>query len=390
MSKFLKVMIALVVIAGLAAPAIAEDRLGLGGQMRVRAWSLDNGTDTSTFVDQRLRIGGKLSIAEGVSVTFRFDETERTWGDGGNEFGSGRLPQDGMQWDRAHFDLDMGNVHLRAGQQWLGYGLLGGTVNAQEGGLKVDVKGPVAISAFWMLDDQRGGTSTADSYLFGAQVGHKTDAYAGNVFLAGQTKAKDAAESVYLLGANAKFNLNAVKLAAELDFFFGDANATDDAVGTQLFVDASMAASDTVTVGGQVYYALSADAGEVQYQNLGNDFGGWDPIMESVASDIQNEKMAYGRPFDFAGGNSGVIGLRAYGAFKFSDALNLGASVAYLTPEDDANTTRDSDLLLVGSASYKVMANTTLQAQIQSVTKDDSDNTVEDELQLGLGLFVNF
>ena len=100
MSKFLKIMIVLLTIAAVAAPVMAEDRLSLNGEMRVRGWYIDDGGDsTDSFMDQRLRIGGKLSVAEGVSITFRFDETEATWGNGGSEFGAGRMPQDGMQWD---------------------------------------------------------------------------------------------------------------------------------------------------------------------------------------------------------------------------------------------------------------------------------------------------
>jgi hypothetical protein len=367
----------------MAAPAIAEDRLGLGGEMRVRGWSKDDGTNTASYMDQRLRIGGKISVAEGVSVTFRTDITEHTWGNGGNEFGSGRIGI--QQWDRAHLDITKGNVHLRAGTQYAGFGLLGGTVNSQDSGLRVDIKGPVAISAFWLLDDQNGGTSTADSYLTAANVAHKTDAYAANVFIANQTKALNDRESVFLVGVNLTMDVSAVKLQGELDFFTGDAAENVDAMGTQLFVDASMAASDAATVGAQLYYAIAPDAGEVQYQNLGNDFNGYDPIFD-LGTNLSNEQMSAGRPFSIDG--AGVMGVRLYGNFKASDAVNLGASFAYLTPEDDALTTVDSVIAYAASATYQVMANTSLQAQIQFVNIDEPNT--DDEMAAGLGLFVNF
>jgi hypothetical protein len=388
MSKFFKVMIVLMAIAMVAGPAFAEDRLGLGGEMRVRGWYKDNSNDVATYMDQRLRIGGKFSIADGVSVTFRTDVTEKTWGAGGSEFGSGRMPQDAQQWDRAHMDLDLGNFHLRAGQQWVGYGILGGTINSQDAGLKVDMKGPVSVSAFWLLDDQRGGTATADSYLFGAQVGHKTDAYSGNVFLGGQTKAMDADESAYLIGVNAMMNLAAVKLQTELDFFFGDATATADAVGTQLLVDASMAMGDAATVGGQLLYAMSADAGEVQYENLGNDFNGYDPLFD-VGTNLSNEQIGLGRPFQACGAGAGVMGGRVYGNFTASDALSFGASFAYLVPEDDNNTTVDSLMAFAGGAVYKVMSNTSLHAQLEWMDYDDTPDT-DAMMNMGVGLFVNF
>jgi hypothetical protein len=378
-------MIVLVTIAAMAAPAFAEDRLSLNGQMRVRGWNLDNGSTVNTYADERLRIGGTFSVAEGVSVTFRTDVTEKTWGAGGSEFGSGRMPQDGQQWDRAHMDLTKGNFHLRAGQQLVTFGL-GETMNAQEGGLRLDIKGPVAISGFFMLDDQRGAAS--DSYFYGVNAGHKTDIYSGNVFVGSQTKAKDADESVYLIGADVATKLNVVNLKAELDFFTGDATATADAVGTQLFVDASMAASDVITVGGQLYYALSADAGEVQYQVIGNDFDGYDPIWD-LGTSLSNEQMPLGRPFDFTGDNAGVIGARVYASMKATDAVKVGASVAYLTPEDDNMTSVDSAMLVAGAVTYAVMANTSLQAQAQYTSVDDTAGT-DDNFDIGVGLFVNF
>jgi hypothetical protein len=409
-------MIVLLTIAAMAAPAFAEDRLSLNGQMRVRGWRLDNGQDVNTYADQRLRIGGKFSVAEGVSVTFRTDVTERTWGAGGSEFGSGRLPQDGQQWDRAHLDLTMDNVHLRAGQQLVTFGL-GETMNSQDAGFRFDINGPVTISAFWMLDDQRNVAGTkagfeidqqtgvvvprlatpdndnADSYFFGANVGHKTDMYSGNFFVGGETKAISADEKAFLIGADFATKLNVVNLKAELDFFTGDATATADSMGTQAFVDASMAATDVITVGGQLYYALAAGNNEVQYQYIGNDFDGYDPIWD-LGTSLSNEQMPLGRPFDFTGDNAGVIGGRLYANMKATDSVKVAASVAYLTPEDDNMTKGNSDIksnLMVGGAvTYAVMANTSLQAQAQYTATDLHQGSTDDNFDIGVGLYVNF
>lgn len=384
MSRILKVMVALLAIAAIAAPVMAEDRLGLSGEMRVRGWYVDDGGDsTSTWADQRLRIGGKLSVAEGVSVTFRTDVTEVNWGNGGSEFGSGRMAST-QQWDRAHLDLDMGSVHLRAGQQYVGYGLAQ-TINSQDAGFKIDVKGPVTFSAFALLDDDRG--TSQDSFLLGANVGHKTDAYAANVFVGRQNQALDAAEEAYLLGADLAFNLQAVKLTAEVGYFTGDATETADVMGLQLLLDASIAASDMFTVGGQFYYAQAADSDEVQYQVLGNDFNGWDPLFD-VGTWLSNEQIGLGRPFDFTGDGAGVIGGRLYANLKVSDAVGLGFSGAYLTPEDDANTDVDSAYALAAGITYAVMANTNLHAQVEYIDPDAPG--AEATTNAGVGLFVNF
>jgi hypothetical protein len=398
MSKFLKVMIVLLAVAAFATPAFAEDRLAMGGQMRVWGWAQDNGSDWTTFMAQRLRMAGKLSIAEGVSITFRTDVTEATWGANGagtSSFGAGRMPASNgsMQWDRAHIDLTKGAVHVRAGQQWAGFGL-GTTINQEDTGLSFDVKGPVTVSGFWFLSDQLGnGGAGSDAYVYAFKVAHKTDSYSGDIFVGGQNQEYNLTEKAYMVGVDFSTKLSVVNLAAELDAFFGDAATNVDAKGLQLFVDASLAASDAVTVGGQVYYAMSADnaKAEVQYQNLGNDYNGHDPIMD-LGGNMYNEVISYGRPFDFTGNNAGVIGGRVYAKLKASDSIDLGASLAYLVPEDDKvnGNTRNSDMALAVNAQYKLMANTSLETQVQYIAKDDDNNAVEDVTQAGLALFVNF
>ncbi|MBE0585236.1 MAG: hypothetical protein IH612_15935, partial [Desulfofustis sp.] len=56
----MKALVAVPVLASLAAvPAIAEERLSLSGEMRVRGWTVDDdegiGGRDETYVDQRLR-----------------------------------------------------------------------------------------------------------------------------------------------------------------------------------------------------------------------------------------------------------------------------------------------------------------------------------------------
>ena len=151
MSKFFKSMIVLLAIVAMATPVMAEDMLSLGGQMRVRGMFYDaGGDDTSTFMDQRLRIGGKFSIADGVSVTFRTDVSEGTWGadNGFGRFGSV------VAWDRAHLDLDGSLFHLRAGTQYIGFGNAF-AVDVQEVALKFSVKGDVPVDAFFSILDTK-------------------------------------------------------------------------------------------------------------------------------------------------------------------------------------------------------------------------------------------
>ncbi len=388
MSRILKVMIVLLTIAAMVTPVMAEDRLSLNGQMRVRGWHLDDGGDyTDSYFDQRLRIGGKLSIAEGVSVTFRFDETEAKWGtqrpsDGANRQGVRFIESEtGMQWDRAHLDLDFGTFKLRAGQYYAGGFSASDVVNAQDAGFMVTA-GPV--KAFWQLDSNDGGTDSSDFYLWGVDFGQKIDTIKYNAFVAGH-KMNDY--EVYLVGADVALNIEAIKVLAEINYFTGDADADTDAMGLQGWADVSFAATEVVTIGGQVYYAIAADDDEVQIDHLGNDFGGWDPLAD-VGNGLSNEELKIGRPFDLFGDDAGVMALRGYANVKATESLAIGAGLTYAQPEDDGKTEADSALIAVAGASYDLMANTKLDAIFQYVDVDAPDT--DSAYGVGVGLFVNF
>ena len=396
MSRFLKIAIVLLAIAAMVTPAMAEDMLSLGGQMRVRGWYLDNdqeansGEATRTWVDQRLRIGGKLSVADGVSITFRTDITESNWGSG-NLYGSGRTGL--QQWDRAHIDLAFDSFSLRAGQQFVWF-LNSGAFNTQSNGLKISTKGPVALTAFAFLQEDNGASYSsgaknagdADGFDYGVNLAFGADAFKANILVAAQNKVTNSDEDVYLIGADATFNMDAFKLIAELDFFTGDSTSTVDAFGTQLFVDGSLAASEALTVGGQLYYALG-DTDDDQYTYLGNDFGAWDPLY-AHGSGLDNEQLGSGRPFVFFGNDAGVIAGRIYADAKVSDAFKIGGSISYLEPEEDAVTTADSAMTLALGMKYAVMAHTSLGAQLEYIDVD-APNT-DASIGAGVGLFVNF
>ncbi len=177
--KLVKVAVAALVMVAMAVPVIAEDRLSLSGEMRVRAFhndiEIDDKSDgTDTWANQRLRIAGKIAVAEGVSVTFRTDITEGTnWGDHSsfgagpgnpertNGFGSARSGSQ-QQWDRAHMDITKNGYHLRAGQLYLG---TGGTwaIDTQDNGLVFDFNPGMKVEAFFIQDRNNGARSSTAS-----------------------------------------------------------------------------------------------------------------------------------------------------------------------------------------------------------------------------------
>jgi hypothetical protein len=215
--------------------------------------------------------------------------------------------------------------------------------------------------------------------------------YASQLFVAGQQDVNNGDESVQVVGLTLDLDLAPVKLYGEAEFFTGDADATTDAVGTQVFLDASMAATEIVTVGGQVFYAMGTNkADEQQYIILGNDFGGWDPLF-ALGTGLDNEQIDAGRPFGLFNDvqdNSGVMAFRLYTSVKATDAATVAASVAYAEPDEDI-VGLDSALALAAGLNYTVMSNAQLGLQLQYIDIDSTAN-IDEIMQAGVGLFVNF
>lgn len=405
MKKMMKALVAVPVLVGLAAvPAIAEERLSLSGELRVRGWTVDDdegiGGRDESYVDQRLRVMGKIKAAEGVLAVFRFDATEARWGRYPG-FGSGRIPADGnsMQWDRAYIDLTKGMFNMQVGQIYAGVSP-STAVNSEDNGIQVKFNGSVPVKAFFMLDDDGYSPAVAatdttpaipaedgdDAFLYAVSVapafGDVKTEFFGAGYNGGVTD-----EDVYAFGASVAAPLGMATLVGEFNFFTGDAAEDVDAMGIQGYFGADLAITDTITIQPLFWYAQAADEGEVQYSWLGNDYNGWDPVWE-VGTWLSNEQISLGRPYDWTGANAGLIGGTLKVFAKVSDALKLGASVGYLTPEDDSIV--DADALAVAfGGSYAIMDNTSLHGQVQylSVDGDDVDG---DGFQAGVGLFVSF
>lgn len=403
MKKMMKALVAVPVLAGLAAvPAIAEERLSLSGEMRVRGWTVDqdvNDQDFSeTWADQRLRIMGKIKAAEGVFAVFRMDATEARWGRFPG-FGSGRIPADGnsMQWDRAYLDVTQGMFNMQAGLIYVGFSPTA-AVNAQDNGVQVQVKGAVPFKAFALLDDDGFVAATettpaidgGDSFLYGASVSPVFGSVKTEFFAAGYNGGRTD-QDVYAFGAFASVGLGMATLMSEINFFTGDHSETVDATGLQGYLGADLAVTDTITIQPILWYAQAADADERQYVVLGNngtsDFNGFDPIMD-VGTKLSNEQISFGRPYDWTGAGAGVIGGTLKVFAKVSDALKLGASVGYLNVEDDGVVDADGWAIAAGG-SYAIMDNTSLHFQGQYIAAD-IEGIDADSFEAGVGLFVTF
>ncbi|PLX78747.1 MAG: hypothetical protein C0614_08330 [Desulfuromonas sp.] len=419
----MKTLVALLVAAGLAVPAVsmAEDRLSLSGSMQVRGqyYDVDMGgmDDDGMWNDQRLRVQGKFSVADGVSVHFRFDATESdenssdavAWGGSGNKNNAAGHYVGGsayqysqrradIQFDKAYLQLDMNGMTLQAGQLY--FGGFGHT-------RQVDVVGAGFIGKYQgltlahvkRLDENAGNNSFAtstnngtttnagDVSLTAVKYDIKTDAFTLTPMVAYNLDDNFSDYDLMLIGAAMTTNAGPVSLKAELDFLTGERGNTDLA-GTQLFVDASVAASDMAKVGVMAFYALGQDGGDEQVTDMNYDgrvdwaFADWHPECYGPwASDFVME-------FDVfePAANAGVMGMSVYADINASEDLLLQFAGMYATTEDD-DIADENVMTLNAAATYKLTANTKLNAHAYYVDWDEADASA---LQVIAGLVVGF
>ncbi|PLX88840.1 MAG: hypothetical protein C0618_03425 [Desulfuromonas sp.] len=388
MSRILKVLIVLMMIVGIAAPAVmAEDRLSLSGSMQVRGFYLDDDditgstSDDGRWNDQRLRTEAKLSVAEGVSVNFRFDVTESqenssdatAWG----ATGQNTQRRADIQFDKAYIQLEKGEYTMTAGQQYTGYGT--GMIADHVGTGFTVTRGPLTLAHYKFQE----GAGSGDTSLTTAKYSFKNDAMTADVFAGYEPMANSDAEQMGF-GVALSTNLDAVALKGELNVFSGEDAAGGDQEGMELYLDASAGVSENVVLGGMFLYA--ADSDDTQITRLGGTgFGGWSPQTYGYNTTDFSVDVDV---FDPAGASAGVMALSVYTDVKVNEDLGLMGSVMFLQAADDDKA--DGDMMsLNASAKYELMANTAVTASLNVMDGDlgGADATVTQAIT---GLYVNF
>lgn len=390
MKKTMKALAAVPVLIGMAAaPALAEASLSFSGEMRTRAWVMDyDEADTTSFMDHRLRMYGIFDVAEGVQVHFRTDLSEEEWGSTSSTYGAGRMPGTSMQVDRAFLQLSKNNMQLRAGLQYTGFGP-SQAYNSQDEGLQLVIQNdaaPIKLVAVMDGDDEFDNRIEDENWIFGASVSPKMEGlsmdFFGAYFMGTQDGLVDEDRDIFLLGAAVSADAGMARVFGEMNYFGGDYNDTMDVMGLQGYVGADFKVSETVTITPTFMYAQAADADEMQYTVLGNDFNGWDPLFD-IGTKLDNEKMGIQRPFDWTGAGAGAIGGSLISKIQVSDVFMLGAGVNYLTVEDDA-VVDDDAMGFVAGFSYDIMDNTKLDLQVQYIDLDEGDDTFQGGVYLGV------
>jgi len=154
MRKFWMVLLALGLVVAFSMPAFAAVDGKFSGSLRVRGWyddnllSLDkdkyNGAGARQFFDNRLRMQPEFKIAEGLTLTTRFDALEKKWGQTLSTPAAVDF-NDSIKWERAYVTFNtkfgIGMVGYQASREF-------GTVFGNSSGSDPRVKWMVPVSDF--------------------------------------------------------------------------------------------------------------------------------------------------------------------------------------------------------------------------------------------------
>jgi len=376
MKKLLLAALTLCLVLSLVQVTFAEDRLKSNGEFRIRAYNVDNADYTSdlkdhqTYYDMRLRVGLVWAAAPGITANLRTDiQDDAKWGLDTGAFGR---PSEAKQLntDRAYLRIEKDMFILQGGQiaQYFGNGGYFSAYGPQDPGFALRLKLPVMVDLNYfklsedgsVVDDagteEGGSNATQDLDLYAVQAQYKADAFQIGGYYATMVDGTDLERTPNLFGVWGNTMLGPVKLMGSLDLYGGNygkdaAGDTIDAVGTNLWLRGSMAVTDTVTFGADVYYGMARDKDENQHQMsvygygvIGTRFGGMEPMEEAAqwAKDSYDYLGTSDQPFDLYNG-CGDVGADIYGSFKATESIDVVAQLGYYTPQDSDLAVVDED-----------------------------------------------
>jgi hypothetical protein len=232
--------------------AYAEDRVTLEGHLAVRGWdSQDFCGFEGSWWEQRLRVGGKIAIADNVSAHFRMDLGEGVWGLDYNPYNFDNLQciaRPGSSYydyfldskihiDRAYLQLDMGKWALTAGQQYLGLGIKQ-VFDANVTGMVLALDyNPVTVALVYAKLHERysvhDNNCLDDIDAYAVNVAYAGDGFDSQVFYVRANDGTSASSectntpsdfSPWALGFNGSTKLGIVDLTGEIAFLGGDMN----------------------------------------------------------------------------------------------------------------------------------------------------------------------
>ncbi|MBD1401139.1 porin [Pelovirga terrestris] len=406
MSRLVSLLIVLLAIA-VATPVLAEQRLSLSGQMRVRGYYTDgpgfdtDAKSTSTF-NQRLRLFGNIAAAEGVSVHFRQDFSTGTWDESKGTPSTSTRPEAWLNVDKGMFNIKAGRMYYRIGNAIVADHVAGGAVFTLKGAV------PVEFAYFKLEENDVAKDDDLDFYTLA--VRHKTDMYNAVVFGGllrdGGSPTNTTKSSTYAVGTQANFKLDPVNINFEANYFTGeeDISGGEKYRGLQVFTDIGMKVTETVNAGLILAYAKGYDD-KVQVSNLTNDAyangagrsngifmpetngfftAGFTPLYRS-----NNQIFRISHSATASAGSRLVQG---YVRAKVMDPLSVHMNVGYGQPDEKIGTDYVKSITYANiSSRYQLAARTNLDT-VYSYAKPKVNGTLEDDAKqiLAFNLNVNF
>ena len=414
MKKLFLFFITVALIAAFSVPAVAgdDDTFSISGQYRMEYYDKENynnydDTDRSDFdkyFDQRFRTQFTFTPAEGVAAIVRMDWNEATWGDGftASDWSRGNVGTSTLQVDRAYVQITKEMFDLKVGQQWIGVGNAIVFDSNVPGIVPTFVFKPVSIKLIYVKNDEGGDVNdepgNADTDTFGLNVSAKTETFsAGGFYVQKNDHASSAiAQSPNVIGLYGGLTLGMINLKGELDVFGGENGANNDYVGTQVYINAQLNASEAVLGGVDFYYAAGTDdPDETQLTNI-SQTGSFDPYAYGPMQWIFSpNRDTFDPASPFASGGlvgAGVIGLQIYGKVKVAEPVTIQASLAYLTPEEDTVTSLDDMMIFNLGATYAFAPKTSFSLHYNhvAVSVDNSVTSADDATALMGLLKVSF
>lgn len=424
MKKILFIAVALLLVAGFAVTAGAEDRLSMRGDYYLRAISIDNPgynddvEEDQAYFTQRIRMYLDVKPSDDVRVELRLDWGESEWGM--HRTAAGAIPQDTYTLEDdgeggytlaadgngyQQVQIEMANVRIEkdlfilvVGQQGQTFGN-GGTWRPQETGIALRFKLPVLIDLNFFKTSEGGSIideadGTDDINEYGAQVSYQSKMFKAGIFFAAHDNL-ETDDNPYTVGLWGGVNIGPVALDAQLDVFGGD-NGQDpatDYVGTQAVVGARWPIMEMLTIGADAYYTMGTDADDETVKTRLNTYGPWGSVMLSGIPGSVWDGIRYGSRgsgvFDahnVIGGNAGEIGGDLWVSVKPVKDLTIGGQVMYFVPAEDDATTTDTYYGVGAGVGYDIAATTNIAVGGIYYQKEFDDDTIPDDGYLGLQL----
>lgn len=405
MKKKLTSLLLIISIIAFAWNVNAEDNFNFDGNYRIRGWMIQNPSfdsdadNNQSYYDQRFRVKYGVDIMENVKGMLQVDFSEGEWGSSYNDYmgWSSTKEEAEVQIDHAYVTIDEDLFKITAGQHYSGVGNY--LIWDQDAtGITLNIKTPVAILINYSKMDERGSlvdeNGTEDADFYGLNVGYSKDDFQVNLTFATRKDYSEEELDPWGVGLQTNVEIGPVAMNLEVDQFGGTWGENVDVIGTQAFLEGSVAIKENGKVGLRIFYATGTDADD-EVQATGVNVGGWtfNPLGFGDTSSYAGEMIYYFYPagnmdayfygggpsiFDPAGANAGVIGFSPYTFFSPTDNVTLFANIGYLTPQDDSNTPFNSLTSVSLSVDWKVYEKVILSAGYNYSGIDTDDDSAKD------------